>query len=189
MECLWNYVEVFRGIVLSDSDKEGNIEIKELGYTDLLLKEQNPLLNSTIKFDNMLKREAKKINMSNKYKQTFIEKHDIVLPVSNVDFDPKYVNWEGEEKLRFIYHQKMFILRPKYNKILPKFLLYLLDSESTREYFREGPRYRITAKMINELQVEVPDLLTQKQIVERIEKLNIEEQKLRDYFNPLAKRI
>lgn len=192
MEYLWIYVEVTRGTVLSKLNKEGMIEVKELGYMDILFKEQNPLLNSTINFDNMLKKKFGKINLENKYNNPLIQKHDVILPVSNIDFEPKYINWEGNENLKFIYQQKQFILRPKHNRILPKFLLYLLDTEDVKDYFRkvgkEGERYRITAKMINELQVEVPNLETQKEIVARLEIKNREEQNLRNYFNSLAKR-
>ena len=97
-------------------------EMYVLGYTDLLSYNEVPTLSNTININSVEKDNKVYINLKQKYKQGTVQKEDIILPISNVDFEPRLIRWESDKKLDYIYHQKVIVVRPNVKIVNPEYL-------------------------------------------------------------------
>lgn len=187
-----------RGMRLSNDEKTQphNIsDVKELfllKYPQVYSYNKVPTLSNTINFTDVENDEKVYVNLSNKFKNSIIQKNDILLPVTNVDFEPKFITWEDDKRLDYIYHQKLILLRPNVSQILPQYLFFILNTDYVREYWRQnskdGERYRLVCKTVEQFEIDVPSMEEQKAIVERTIKNNIERVEINNIYEELSKR-
>lgn len=195
---MYELAEITRGMTIPPNERTKPKDMSEitemyvLGYTDLLSYNEVPTLENTIDINSVEKDNKVYVNLKQKYKQGTVQKEDIILPISNVDFEPRLIRWKGNEKLDYIYHQKVIVVRPNTKIINPEYLFYILTTTPIREYFREhskeGIRYRLVCKTVMDLKIEVPDMEEQIKIVERIKKHNLETMEIRKILTQLAEK-
>ena len=76
----------------------------------------------------------------------------------------------------FDIYVSLALIRPDKNKIIPKYLLYAINSESSKRYFDSHlkgvgvPNLHLTH--IRETPISVPDFRTQEEIIERLDKVS-----------------
>lgn len=167
-------------------------EMYEVGYTDLLSYNDDLTLSNTINIESVEKDKKVYINLNNKQKQGIIQKKDIIIPITNVTFEPRFVMWEGDKTLNYIYHQKQIIIRPNPTKIIPEYLFFILNSNTVRNYWREhskegNNKFRLVCKTVMNLEIEVPSIEEQKKIVERTINNNKEQLEIRLMYEELSK--
>lgn len=104
------------------------------------------------------------------------------MPAKLIHHKPKFIDYDMSN-MKFVYSFELFIIRvADIEEIEPKFLYYLFNSDSMSEYLDEkakeynkgksGNFNRITAKMLEEIEITVPPLQEQKKIVKEIERIN-----------------
>lgn len=174
------YCDVFRGVQINKKEKGGEIENLEkffiLNYDDITT---NLSLKNTINndFKNLVS-----INANKKYKDIQAQNSDIIVPAKLIHHKPKFIDYDMSN-MKFVYSFELFIIRvADIEEIEPKFLYYLFNSDSMSEYLDEkakeynkgksGNFNRITAKMLEEIEITVPPLQEQKKIVKEIERIN-----------------
>ena len=194
---LYALANIQRGTTLSDSDKTKpkdmfNIKkVKVLTYGNLLPLCKALDLKNTIDESSTNQNDIAYINMNNKQNNCLIQKEDIVLPISNYDYEPIYINWQNSNEMDYIYHQKTIILRAKTDRILPLFLYFLLTTDYIKNYFREnakeGNRYRLVCKTVMDLEVSIPSIEKQKKYIELAIKNNEERLKIYNMFEDVAR--
>lgn len=192
-ESIYNLAEVTRGLAVSPNEinpknKEGLTESYILGYPNLISYKDNPSLSNTIDFNNIEECEKVYIDFDKKYKQGFIQKNDIILPISNMDYEPKFVNWNNKDlKVNFIYHHKLIVIRPYKDLVIPEYLFFILNSKEVRNYWfensKENGKHRLICKKVQDFKVNIPSMKEQKEYIDKLKELNVERQKIYDYFS------
>lgn len=166
-------------------------ELSILGYTNIYTYQNKLNLSNTINVKAVEENDKVYVNLNQKYKNCIPKKEDILLPITNVDFEPRFVNWDGDNKLNYIYHQKLILLRADITQIYPKFLFYILNTNHIRNYWREhsqdGEKYRLTCTTVGKLVIDVPSLEEQKSIVERTDRLNQTIIEMNNFYEELSK--
>ena len=111
-------------------------------------------------------------------------KKDIILPISNMDYEPKFVNWDSKDDLNYIYHQKLIVIRPNTNVVVPEYLFYKLNTKSVRNYWFEnsieGKKHRLICRTVQDLQIEIPCIEEQMKYVERLKTIDTERERLQN---------
>lgn len=167
--------EVFRstvtGINLSD--------YQVLNYNDVDEYQENLLLEETIDIQG-----AKQIDPS--VNKVLVKKGDIIFPIKQKKHTPRYVSWSEKMDVNYIYNAEVIIVRPITDIVNKKFLFFALNSSNVKDYINEQASYltpnRITCEMIGNLEIELPELTLQNQMVADLERLNAEKVKIEDQF-------
>lgn len=189
-ELIYNLGEITRGMSVppnerNPQDKEDKTEMFIVGYKDLFSYNEVPSLINTINMNSL--EEKVYVNLNQKYKQGTIRKNDIILPISNMDYEPRFVNWASNEPLNLIYHQKVIVIRPNTQLVVPEYLFFKLNSKDVRKYWFdnsiEGTKHRLICKTVQDYKIDLPSKEKQLEIVERLKKLDIERQEIFEYIN------
>lgn len=151
----------------------------ELNYNDVSEYQENLLLEETIDIQ-----KAKQIDSS--INKVLVKKGDIIFPIKQKKHTPKFVNWSEEIDVNYIYNGEVIIVRPITNIVNKKFLFFVLNSSSVKDFINEQASHltpnRITCEMIGNLEIDLPDLSIQNQMIEELERLNAEKVKIENKF-------
>lgn len=187
-----------RGMRISEREqrKPNSMEdVKELtllNYTNIKSHYEIPNLSDTIDFNSAEKNDKVYINVSQKYKNSIPLKNDIVLPITTSSFIAKLINWSDDKPLNFIYYQKLIILRVDKNKINPRYLLNLLNTEFVRKYWRdhseENGKYRLVCQTVGDLPIYLPTLEEQQDIIDRTIRNDIERTQIMNIYEGFAQK-
>lgn len=189
-QSIYNLGEITRGMSVppterNPKDMEDKTEMFIVGYKDLLSYNEVPSLLDTINKNSL--EEKVFVNLNQKYKQGTIRKKDIILPISNMDYEPKFVNWTSDEPVNFIYHHKLIVIRPNIELVVPEYLFFKLNSKEVRNYWFEnsieGSKHRLICKTVQDFKIDIPNKDKQLEIVERLKKLDMERQEIFEYIN------
>ena len=117
-ETIYSLAEVMRGCTIHEKveelkKSEGKNEVKILEYNDINSYNDTLTLEDTINKELMKEKESIYIDLGKKYKQGFIQKKDIIIPMTHMDYKPKFIDWNSNEHLNYIYYSKLIVIRPK----------------------------------------------------------------------------
>lgn len=156
----------------------------ELNYNDVAEYQENLLLEDTIDTQ-----KAKQINSS--LDKVLVKKGDIIFPIKQKKHTPKFVNWSEDKDFNYIYNGEVVIVRAITDIVNKKFLFLALNSSDVKEYINEQASHltpnRITCEMIGNLEIDLPELSIQNQIIEELEKINVEKIKIENQFKEYIK--
>ncbi len=191
-ETIYSLAEVMRGCTIHEKveelkKSEGKNEVKILEYNDINSYNDTLTLEDTINKELMKEKESIYIDLGKKYKQGFIQKKDIIIPMTHMDYKPKFIDWNSNEHLNYIYYSKLIVIRPNTDLVIPEYLFFKLNSKSVREYFRknskEGNKHRLVCKTVQDLRIEIPTIEEQNKILDKVKKVDLEKQEIREFFD------
>ena len=191
-EKIYSIAEVMRGCTIHEKveelkKSEGKNEVKILEYNDINSYNDTLTLEDTINKELMKEKESIYIDLGKKYKQGFIQKKDIIIPMTHMDYKPKFIDWNSNEHLNYIYYSKLIVIRPNTDLVIPEYLFFKLNSKSVREYFRknskEGNKHRLVCKTVQDLRIEIPTIEEQNKILDKVKKVDLEKQEIREFFD------
>lgn len=191
-ETIYSLAEVMRGCTIHEKveelkKSEGKNEVKILEYNDINSYNDTLTLEDTINKELMKEKESIYIDLGKKYKQGFIQKKDIIIPMTHMEYKPKFIDWNSNEHLNYIYYSKLIVIRPNTDLVIPEYLFFKLNSKSVREYFRknskEGNKHRLVCKTVQDLRIEIPTIEEQNKILDKVKKVDLEKQEIREFFD------
>ena len=104
-----------------------------------------------------------------------------------MEYKPKFIDWNSNEHLNYIYYSKLIVIRPNTDLVIPEYLFFKLNSKSVREYFRknskEGNKHRLVCKTVQDLRIEIPTIEEQNKILDKVKKVDLEKQEIREFFD------
>lgn len=174
-----NQIELFRHC-LYDLATQGKIEIKNENSLKLY-----HLLEDDVS-ENIFKKDWKLFQIEQLYdikncKEEDLKKGDILFPNTFKDKFEKSSVYFFEEDKKYIY-SNFKLIRPKINKVLPEFLFYILKSSNFQNQLNKNilkKRYStcnfhslLYITLFNEIQVLIPSIEKQKEIIESVKKLD-----------------
>lgn len=121
------------------------------------------------------------VNLNKRYKNSKPQRYDVILPLKSSVFNPRMIFWEDENSIMdLIYSNDVIFLRKNTDRIDPRFIFYIMNTSKVKEYLnieadRNTPR-RISVSMIEKIMIDLPDVKTQKEIIEKMiqNEINIE---------------
>lgn len=158
----------------------------ELNYNDVAEYQENLLLEDTIDIQ-----KTKQIDSS--INKVLVKKGDIIFPIKQKNHTPKFVNWSEDIDVNYRYNGEIIIVRVIADIVNKKFLYFALNSPDVKDFINELASHltpnRITCEMIGNLEIDLPELSIQNQIIEELEKLNTEKIKIENQFKEYIKII
>lgn len=187
---LGEILSVSRGLHLlggersSDNLKnEGISKAKILTFSDIYeynYKEENTIKpEGEIIFRNGKKEIRKRtevfVNLNKRYKNSRPQRFDILLNLKASLFCPRLVYWKDENcKMDYIYSNDTIFLRKSTDMVDPRFIFYIMNTSKVKEYLnvesdKNKPK-RISCSIIENIKIELPDIDTQRKIINEINK-------------------
>lgn len=192
--------DILVGAKITETDLKANGIMKKLAILSLdnvIGQEECFTLDNTIKKDSSqikAPKEIVEVSFSKKIKGSLIQKEDLLVPIKKKNHKCLYVNWSDDSRpMNFIYNTETLIIRVDRSIILPQFMYYLLNTKNILDYINEKANKktpnRVTCEFMNSLKLEVPPIEEQEKILQAIQKLNMERQKIEEQLNDYGKNI
>lgn len=167
---------------MNDSNKN-IVEAHIVSYNNVLTEIEDVLLEDTIKEDDDFGKEVY-IPIYTKYKNTILQTEQLIAPVNHKNRRMKFVNWQDKTKFKnFVYADDLIIIKPNKDRILPKFLYYILNTEAMLKKLNEGDR--LTCETVGNLDFILPPIQDQIDMVKELEKINYKKAQLEKGFEDL----
>ncbi len=175
---LWGIADIFRG---ANTNNEILI-YPMLSYNDVKEYKDNLLLDDTID----VKANFSNSNLPDINNKVVVQKGDIIFPMKRRDHTPKFVNWVGNDNLKYIYNNDVEIVRPITHIVDPQFLFWILNTTTIKNSINEQAEKlrpnRLTNAMLGNLEIDVPDPETQEKIIKELEEINIKKLQIEKQF-------
>lgn len=169
-----NILNIGRGLQTTNKERTYNPELeeREILYSSDIIPYNGCSLEDTIKVNDQDLRKNRKvyINSENRSKENFPQKGDIIIPVMNKTLEMKFVNWqENFNSENYIYSADLLILRPIEAFVDSKYLFYFFIQEDVINKIEElKGDGRIRKEVFEKLEIELPDLEQQQQLIEQM---------------------
>ena len=160
-----------------------------LFYNDIDKYNENLLLEDTLK---VKKEKLDTKNLAEDCKKNLIQKKQIVFPIKTRDHLAKYVVWNEDYPLNYVYNAELIIVTViNYEVVNPEFLFHLLISQDVRTLInRQAEKLtpnRITNAMLENLEVDIPELDIQEKILKELKDVNIKKLEIENKFKKYIK--
>ena len=122
---------------------------------------------------NLVTKELSKVHItSNEVESYLLKLNDIVINrVNSLTHIGKSILWTDEKNVKTVYESNMMRIQSDSNRILPQYLISVLQSEPAREHFRKVAKRAVAQSSINQQDVKslkfmLPPLFEQKKIAQ-----------------------
>lgn len=115
------------------------------------------------------------VNLSKKFKNTRIQREDIILKLRANEYEAKLIYWSNRDReMNFVYSNDLIFMQKISEQIEPKFIFYLMKTNKIKKILKdkasENNSNKIRCVDVENIEIELLSIKEQLEIINQIEK-------------------